>query len=91
VFWSEWDGRGLPEAVALCVGWAEDEDEARHEIRRLGVNVRELRLEYGWVGNVDEDLIWDACTEDGESLDSPGTFVDTATVTKVTFAFVMVQ
>jgi hypothetical protein len=91
VFWSEWDGRGLPEAVALCVGWTEDEDDAKKEVRRLGVNMYDIRLEYGWVGNVDDDLIWDACTEDGECLDTPGTFVDHDTVTKVTFAYVMVQ
>lgn len=91
MFWSEWDGRGLPEAVAFTVGWTEDEDDAKKEVRRLGINMRDIRLEYGWVGNVDDDLIWDACTEDGECLDSPGTFVDDGTVTKVTFAYVMVQ
>lgn len=90
-FWSEWDGRGLPEAVALTIGWTEDEDDAKKEVRRLGVTMRDIRLEYGWVGNVDDDPIWDACTEDGECLDAPDTFVDDGSVTKATFAYVLVQ
>lgn len=90
-FWSEWDGRGLPDAVAWTEGWVDDEDDALKEVRRLGSNARAVRLEQGWVGNVDEDLIYDACTEDGESLAEPDTYVDGGSVMQVTFAFIVIE
>ena len=91
MFWSEWDGRGREDAVAVTTGWTEDEDDAKREIRRLGIHVRELRLEHGWVGSVDGDLILDACAEDGETLAELETFADIDTVVKATFAYVVVQ
>lgn len=90
-FWSEWDGRGLSDAVAWTIGWTENEDEATKEVRRLGVMLRAIRLEQGWIGTVGEDTIYDACTEDGECLDTPGIYVDDGSVTRATFAYVMVQ
>jgi hypothetical protein len=90
-FWSEWDGRGHEDAVAVRVGWYEDYDEAIRDIRRLGVNVRELDLMHGWFGHVDEDVIPDACTELGECLAEPDTYVDPESMVKATFAFVVVQ
>lgn len=90
-FWSEWDGRGVPEAVAWTEGWFEDEDDALKEVRRLGVQAREVELRFGWVGSVDEDEILDACTEDGEALETEGLFVAPESILRVTFASVVVQ
>lgn len=90
-FWSEWDGRGHDDAVAWTFGWLDDENEAVKEVRRLGVQVREVELHLGWVGFVDEDEIPDACTEDGETLDTEGLFVASDSILKVTFASVVIQ
>jgi hypothetical protein len=90
-FWSEWDGRGIPEAVAWTAGWTEDVDEAIASVRRLGVQAREIALHYGWSGSVDGDEVLDACTEDGETLDTEGLFVASDSIVKTTFASVVVQ
>ena len=90
-FWSEWDGRGNDDAVACAVGWTEDVDEARRDIRRLGVDVRDVILVQGWAGSVDEDIILDACAEDGRCLASDDQHVDLTSLVKVTFAFTVVQ
>ena len=68
----------------------EDEDEAVKEVRRLGVQAREIALHLGWAGSVDEDEILDACTEDGEALETEGLFVASESIFKVTFASVVV-
>ena len=90
-FWSEWDGRGHEDAVAVRTGWYEDYEEATRDIRRLGIEVRELNLVHGWLGFVDKDVIPDACTEQGGCLEVEGTFVDEDTRIKATFAFTVVQ
>lgn len=90
-FWSEWDGRGNEDAVASAVGWVEDVDEARGDIRRLGINIRDVILVQGWVGFVDGDIIPDACTEDGECLADDDQHVDEASLLRVTFAFTVVR
>lgn len=90
-FWSEWDGRGSDDAVACTVGWVEEPDEARREIRRLGIDIRHVALVHGWAGYVDGDIILDACDEDGQCLASDDQCVDAASLFKITFAFTVVQ
>jgi hypothetical protein len=91
LFWSEWDGRGLPDAIAWTTGWTEDVDEALKDVRRLGVQAREIALHLGWSGSVDGDEIPDACTVDGETLEIEGLFVAPDSIIKTTFASVVVQ
>lgn len=91
-FWSEWDGRGRPEAVAWTAGWIDaDDPEALKNVRKLGVIAREIELTLGWVGYVDEDDIPDACTADGETLEMEDFYVSPESIIKATFASVVVQ
>ena len=90
-FWSEWDGRGYEDAVAVRCGWHEDYDEAIRDIRRLGIAAREFDLMHGWLGFVGSDVIPDACAESGECINEADTYVDPDTITKATFAFIVVQ
>lgn len=90
LFWSEWDGRGLPEAVAWTEGWTEDEDEAIKHVRRLGSIARSIILHQGWVGYIDGDEIPDVCSADGECLET-GVYADPESIVRATFALEVVQ
>lgn len=90
-FWSEWDGRGRDDAVAVCVGWASNHDDALKSVRRLGVDAREIELVHGWIGCVEGDIILDACTVDGACLEDEDLYVDADTLVKATFALVLVE
>jgi hypothetical protein len=90
-FWSEWDGRGRDNAVAICTGWASSHDDALKSVRRLGIDAREIELIHGWVGTVEKDIILDACTADGACLDDEDVYVDADTLVKATFAVVLVE
>lgn len=88
-FWSDWDGRGADGALAWCLGWVDlaVSRETLKEIRMLGMTPRSVRLEHGWVGTVGEDLVYDACDDEMQSLAAPGFYVDEDTFVRVTFAY----
>jgi hypothetical protein len=88
--WSEWDGRGHSDAVAWAAGWLDDDNEILQAVRRLGVDVKDIRLLHGWSGYVDGDVIPDACDEAGRTLDDPLVSVDESTMVPTTYVFTVV-
>lgn len=90
-FWSEWDGRGYEDAVAYAIDWIEDPVEALRDIRRLGIDARDVHLIQGWVGSVDGDIILSACHSDGTCVGTEDERVDDVSLMRVTFAFLLVQ
>jgi hypothetical protein len=87
----EWDGRGREEAVAWSFGrWGQDLDEIVKGLRRLGMDVRsadQLELVHGHVCIVGEDVIYDACDEEGYSLYDPFVAGDTGSIEVATFVY----
>ena len=87
--WDEWDGNGFDEAFAWAAGTWRDEDEALRSIRQLGVDVpreKGIELVYGWVGHVEEEIIYDACNSVGITWADDDVAVAADSIRPVTFA-----